>query len=316
MMMSTPWRIVFMGTPETAAFTLERLLQGADEIVGVVTRPDRPSGRGQIMSPSPVRRAAESGGIPVMAPERIRDPGIIEKLRDWSPDVIVVVAYGRILPAAILDLAPQGCINVHYSLLPKCRGAAPAAWTIINGEEKGGVTTMRLVQKMDAGPIFLQQEVLLAPDETTASLQAKLTPVGARLLIETIHGLKEGSLVPRPQDEAGVTLAPMIKKEDGLIDWNQPAEVLERRVRGFHPWPSAYTYWRGKLLKIQRAKVIHTDARGNASDVLRADANGFWVATASGVLSLETVQLENKKSLAGVEFIRGARVEKGDRLGA
>jgi methionyl-tRNA formyltransferase len=314
--MSISWRIVFMGTPETAAFTLERLLQGSDAVVGVVTRPDRPSGRGQIMSPSPVRRAAENKGIPVITPEKIRDPGIIEKLRAWSPDVIVVVAYGRILPSAVLDLAPQGCVNVHYSLLPKCRGAAPAAWTIINGEQMGGVTTMRLVQKMDAGPIFLQQELPLAPDETTASLQAKLTPVGARLLLETLQGLKEGSLVPRPQDETGVTLAPMIKKEDGLIDWNQPAEVLERRVRGFYPWPSAYTHWRGKLLKIHRAKVIDTDARGNAGEVLRAGAIGFWVATGRGVLSLETVQLENKKSLAGTEFIRGARVGEGDRLGA
>lgn len=305
-----------MGTPETAAFTLERLVEGPDEVVGVVTRPDRPFGRGQKSTPSPVRRVAESRGIPVVTPEKIREPGIMERLSRWSPHIIVVVAYGRILPAAILDFAPQGCVNVHYSLLPKYRGAAPAAWTIIHGEESGGVTTMRLVEKMDAGPIYLQEQVPLAPDETTVSLQAKLTPVGARLLLETIHRLKGGSLIARPQDEAGATFAPMIKKEDGLIDWNEPAEVLERRVRGFNPWPSAYTHWQSKMLKILRAMVVNTEVRGNAGEIIRADDNGFWVAAGAGVLSLEVVQLENKKRLAGSEFIRGARIETGDRLGA
>jgi len=313
--MTTSWRIVFMGTPETAAFTLEQLLNGPDEVVGVVTRPDRPTGRGQKSAPSPVRKVAESRGIPAVAPEKIREPGVIEELRHWSPHIIVVVAYGKILPAAILDLAPQGCVNVHYSLLPKYRGAAPAAWTIINGEDKGGVTTMRLVEKMDAGPIFLQEKITLDPDETTASLQAKLTPVGARLLLETIRKIKTGSLIPRPQDEAGVTFAPMIKKEDGLIDWNQSASVLERRVRGFHPWPSAYTYWQGKLLKILRATVIHTDIRRNPGEVVRADGSGFWVATGTSALSLEMVQLENRKRLPGIEFIRGTRIDEGDRLG-
>lgn len=313
--MSTPWRIVFMGTPETAAFTLARLLEGPDEVVGVVTRPDRPAGRGQKNAPSPVRQVAASRALPVIAPEKIRDPGVLNELRQGHPHIIVVVAYGKILPATVLDLAPQGCINVHYSLLPKYRGAAPAAWTIINGDERGGVTTMRLVEKMDAGPIFLQEEVPLAPDETTASLQAKLTPVGARLLLETIHRLKEGSLTPRSQDEAGVTFAPMIKKEDGLIDWHQPAVALERRVRGFHPWPSAYTHLQGKLLKILRATVVNTAVGGNSGEIVRADGSGFWVATGAGVLSLDMVQMENKKRLAGIEFIRGARIEEGDRLG-
>lgn len=312
--MPTPWRIVFMGTPETAAFTLERLIDGPDDVVGVVTQPDRPSGRGQRSVPSPVRQIAEKRGIPVVTPEKIRDPGVMETLRNWNPELIAVVAYGRILPATILDLAPHGCVNVHYSLLPKYRGAAPAAWTIINGEKTSGVTTMRLVQKMDAGPIFLQEEVTLAADETTASLQTKLTPVGSRLLLETIQRLKEGSLTPQPQDEAGVTFAPMIKKEDGLVDWSQPAASLERRVRGFHPWPSAYTHWQGKLLKIHRATVVNKDVMGHPGEVVRADDNGFWVATGSGVLSLEEVQLENKKRLPGIDFIRGARVAEGDRL--
>ncbi len=312
--MATNWPIVFMGTPEIAAVTLKELLQGPDPVVGVVTQPDRPAGRGQKTISSPVRGVAESHGVPVIAPEKIRDPGFLATLNDWNPQIIVVVAFGRILPATILDLAPHGCVNVHYSLLPKYRGAAPAAWTIINGEEKGGVTTMRLEQKMDAGPIYLQEEIAVAPDETTASLQDKLTPVGARLLLETIRRLKHGTLAPRTQDEAKATFAPMIKKEDGLIDWSRSAAEIERRVRGFTPWPSAYTHLRGKLMKVHRAKVIATTERGNPGEIIRADGNGFWVATSSGALSLEEVQLENRKRLLGVEFLKGARIGKGERL--
>ena len=312
--MATNWPIVFMGTPEIAAVTLKELLQGPDPVVGVVTQPDRPAGRGQKTISSPVRGVAESHGVPVIAPEKIRDPGFLATLNDWNPQIIVVVAFGRILPATILDLAPHGCLNVHYSLLPKYRGAAPAAWTIINGEEKGGVTTMRLEQKMDAGPIYLQEETAVPPDETTASLQDKLTPVGARLLLETIRRLKDGTLAPQTQDEAKATFAPMIKKEDGLIDWSRSAAEIECRVRGFTPWPSAYTHLRGKLMKVHRAKVIATTERGNPGEIIRADGNGFWVATGSGALSLEEVQLENRKRLLGVEFLKGTRIGKGERL--
>jgi methionyl-tRNA formyltransferase len=312
--MPANWPIIFMGTPEIAAVTLEELLQGPDPVVGVVTQPDRPAGRGQKTVSSPVRRVAESRGIPVVAPEKIRDPSFLATLKDWNPKIIVVVAFGRILPVTILDLAPYGCLNVHYSLLPKYRGAAPAAWTIINGDEKGGVTTMKLVEKMDAGPIYLQEEVVLERDETTPSLQAKLTRVGVRLLLETIRKLKEGSLRPQAQIETGVSFAPMIKKEDGLIDWSRPAIEIERRVRGFTPWPSAYTHLGGKLLKVYRAKVIATTERGSPGEVIRADGNGFWIATGAGVLGLEEVQLENKKRLPGVEFIKGARIRKGEHL--
>ncbi len=304
-----------MGTPQPAAATLERLLEGPDPVAGVVTQPDRPSGRGQKRAPSPVRRIAESRGIPVAAPEKIRDPALLKTLQEWKPQLIVVVAYGRILPASILGLAPYGCLNVHYSLLPKYRGAAPAAWTIINGEPTGGVTTMQLVEKMDAGPIYLQEEVALAADETTGSLQAKLTPVGAFLLLETIRRIKQQSIAPRAQDEARVTFAPIIKKEDGRIDWTRAAAEIERRVRGFNPWPSAYTYIRGKLLKVHRATVVAgAQMAGSPGEVIRADSHGFWVASGSGVLSLEEVQLENKRRLAGVEFIKGARIQSGDRL--
>jgi methionyl-tRNA formyltransferase len=312
--MSTPWPIVFMGTPQIAAVTLEQLIQGPDPIAGVVTRPDRPAGRGQKSIPSPVRRVAESRGIPVVAPEKIRDPELLETLKGWNPEIIVVVAYGRILPKTILDLAPYGCLNVHYSLLPKYRGAAPAAWTIIKGESTAGVTTMKLVEKMDAGPIYLQEATEVASDETTGSLQAKLTPVGARLLLETLRRLKLGSLMPQEQEESRVTFAPLLKKEDGLIDWTQPAMMIERRVRGFNPWPGAYSHIGGKLLKIHRAKLVTADIAGSPGEVMRADTDGLWVATGSGLLGLEEVQLENRKRLSGVEFLRGARIKPGDRL--
>jgi methionyl-tRNA formyltransferase len=303
-----------MGTPEPAAATLERLMDGPDPIVGVVTQPNRPAGRGQKQAASPVHRLAQSRAIPVAAPEKIRDPHFLKTLQDWRPELVVVVAYGRILPPSILQLAPHGCLNVHYSLLPKYRGAAPAAWTIINGERSGGVTTMQLVEKMDAGPIYLQEEITLATDETTGSLQARLTPVGADLLLETIRRMKEGALAPRAQDDAHVSFAPMIKKEDGLIDWSRPATEIERRVRGFNPWPSAYTYSAGKLLKIHRARLIPASFDAVPGEVVRADSQGFWVATGSGILGLDDVQLEGKRRLGGVEFIRGSRIAKGERL--
>jgi len=312
--MSIIWPIVFMGTPEIAAATLEQLHQGPDRVVGIVTQPDRPFGRGGQNAASPVRRVGARCGIPVVAPEKIRDPAFLEILKNWKPQIIVVVAYGRILPRTVLDLAPYGCLNVHYSLLPKYRGAAPAAWTIINGDEQAGVTTMQLVEKMDAGPVYLQEAVPVAPDETTASLQAKLTPVGARLMLESIRLLKEGLLQAKTQDEKAATLAPMLKKEDGLIDWRRPAVQIERRVRGFAPWPSTYTRREGKLLKIHRARIIAAPDTTNPGEVVRADGQGFWVATGSGILSLEEVQLEGKRRLSGVEYTRGSRVAKGERL--
>ena len=313
--MSLEWPIVFMGTPEIAAATLDSLFGSPDRIVGVVTQPDRPAGRGQRPAQSPVRKLAEAHGVPVITPEKVRGPEVLETLRAWRPQVIVVVAYGRILPKTILDLPPYGCINVHYSLLPKYRGAAPAAWTIINGEEQGGVTTMRLVEKMDAGAIYLQASVPLASDETTGSLQEKLTPIGSRLLLDTIRRLKEGSLTPREQEESQVTLAPMLKKEDGLIDWRRPAAEIERRVRGLDPWPGSFTYLQGRLLKVHRTVVIGENRLGEPGEIVRADSGGFWVATSAGVIGLAEVQVENKKKLAGLEFLRGARIATGDRLG-
>ena len=312
--MSSSWPIVFMGTPEIAAVTLQMLLDGSDRIVGVVTQPDRPTGRGQQSRPSPVRRIAESRGIPVMTPVKIRDSDFLDALRSWKPQIIVVVAFGRILPKSVLELSPRGCLNVHYSLLPKYRGAAPVTWTIINGEEKGGVTTMQLVEQLDAGPIYLQEEIKLDQHETTGSLQARLAPVGGQLLLNTIGGLKNNSLQPKYQEESCVTFAPLIKKEDGLVDWTQSAVTIERRIRAFTPWPSAYSHLHGKLLKIHRATPIQTNRSGTPGEIVRADSGGFWIATGNGTLSLEEVQLENKKRIASVEFIKGARIAAGDQL--
>jgi methionyl-tRNA formyltransferase len=313
--MSQSWPIVFMGTPGIAAATLAQLVQGSDPVVGVVTQPDRPAGRGQQTTPSPVRQFAESHDIPVVAPEKIRTAEFYEQLQTWHPEIIVVVAYGRILPKTLLELPPRGCLNAHYSLLPKYRGAAPAAWTIINGEREGGVTTMRLVEKMDAGAIYLQEKIDLASDETTGSLQEKLTPIGARLLMETLRRLKDGSLAAKEQDESQATLAPILKREDGLIAWDRAASEIERRVRGFDPWPGSFTHLNGKLLKVHRAKIISGELKASPGEIVKADGAGFWVATASGVIALEEVQYENKKRLPGVEFIKGARIKAGDRFG-
>lgn len=310
----TLMRIVFMGTPEVAAVSLERLLEGPHLVVGVVTQPVKASGRGQKPTGSPVRRIAEARSVPVAAPEKIRDPLFHRALGEWAPELIVVVAYGRILPRQVLEAAPHGCLNVHFSLLPKYRGAAPAAWTIINGEKKAGVTTMYLVEKMDAGPILLQREVPLAPNETRASLEAELAPVGAELLLETIAAIESGTVQARVQDESAATYAPLLKKEDGLIDWNLPAAVIERRVRGLNPWPSAFTYFVGNLLKIHRATVVSSGAKAAPGEIVRADKDGLWVAAGENSLALEEVQLENRKRMAATEFLRGARVEKGARL--
>lgn len=313
--MSKPWSIVFMGTPEAAAVSLEHLLKGPNPVVGVVTQPDRPAGRGQKSIPSPVRKVAESHHIPIGAPEKLRDPAFLAALKAWAPKLIVVVAYGRILPPSVLDLPAEGCLNVHYSLLPKYRGAAPVAWAILNGEEKSGVTTMRLVEKMDAGPILLQEEVAVGPNETAASLESKLIPVGARLLLETIRRLQDGSVTSRSQIEEEATYAPILKKEDGQINWTHPAELIERQVRGFYLWPSAYTHLRERTLKIYHASVISVEQPGHPGEVVRAGREGLWIATGRGILSLEEVQLENRKRLAATEFLKGARIEKGERLG-
>lgn len=312
-------RIVFMGTPASAAASLETLLGGPDEVVGVVTQPDRPAGRGQATTPSPVRRTADAAGLPVLTPLKMKDPELMERLRGWRPDLMAVVAYGRILPQAMLDLPPLGCVNVHYSLLPKYRGAAPMQWAILEGEAVTGVTTMQLVAEMDAGPVLLAEEVALEPDETVPSLEARLVPVGARLLTETLAGVRRGALTPHPQDPGAVTFAPMLRKEDGAVDWTRPAREIERRVRAFTPWPSAFTYWQGKRIKVHGARLAadrtgatpETEAPGT---VTGAGPDGVRVAAGAGALLLTELQLEGRKRMPAEAFLRGAGLREGMRF--
>lgn len=308
-------RIVFMGTPASAAASLEALVGSAHEVVGAVTRPDRPSGRGQALTPAPVRLTAARHGIPVVTPDRVKDPGLLDQLRGWRPDLVAVVAYGRILPQAILDAAPLGCVNVHYSLLPRHRGAAPMQWAILRGEAVTGVTTMRLVAEMDAGPVLLAEEVAMEPGETAASLEAKLVPVGAWLLVQTVAGLGRGTLAPRPQDPAAATFAPMLRKEHGVIDWSRPAGEIERQVRAFNPWPSAFSYWRGKRIKVHGARLgAAGDGAAAPGTVVVASADGVRVSTGAGALVLTELQLEGRKRMAADAFLRGVGLREGMRF--
>src|SRR6059058_3849513 len=234
--MFTPLRIVFMGTPEFAVPSLQALLEADPEklgrAVGVVTQPDRPKGRGQQLTPPPVKVLAQQAGLPILQPPKMKDPAFLETLKSWAPDLIAVTAFGRILPPVILDLPPKGCVNVHGSLLPKYRGAGPIQWAIINGEDETGITTMLMDAGMDTGAMLLQERVRIDPEDTAGSLSEKLAKVGGPLLIETIRRLKAGTLMPRPQDNSQATMAPLLEKDMGQIDWNSTATELANRVRG------------------------------------------------------------------------------------
>jgi len=311
---SSMYRIVFMGTPASAAATLQEMLRGPDPVVGVVTQPDRPVGRGQKNLPSPVRASARDHGIPVSTPEKMKDPAFLDQLRDWAPNLIAVVAYGRILPQVILDLPPSGCVNVHYSLLPRHRGAAPMQWALLDGDSVTGVTTMLLVARMDAGPILLQEEVPIEPRDTTVTLQEKLVPVGAKLLLKTIEGLKAGTVTPSEQDEAAATYASMLKKADGLIDWTQAARDIERKVRAFTPWPSAYTYHDGRLVKVHEARALDVPGSENPGTIVRASQGDLWVATGQGVLSVDALQMEGRNRMSSDVFLRAGKLEAGERF--
>jgi methionyl-tRNA formyltransferase len=303
-------RIIFFGTPDFAVPSLQALLSGPDEVVGVVCQPDRPAGRGQHLTAPPVKQAAAAAGIPVLQPEKIRTPEFLEQLRRWKPDLIVVAAYGRILPNSVLELPTHGCINVHASLLPRYRGAAPMQWAILNGDERTGITIMQVAEKMDAGDMLLQRATPIAADDTLASLHDRLARIGAAALSDAIEEIRGGRAEPVPQDEAQVTYAPMIKKEDGRIDWSRSAAEIERRARAFDPWPSAYTSLHGKQLKIWRARVGRTDRRGAPGTVL-AVGDTVRVACGRDDLLIEELQLEGRKRVTAAEFGRGGHVTAG-----
>lgn len=310
-------RVVFMGTPDFAVGTLTALAKAGHEIVGVVSQPDKPKGRGKALMPTPVKEEALRLGLPVYQPRRVREEAFVETLRSLHPDVIVVAAFGQIIPESILTLAPFGCINVHASLLPKYRGAAPIQWAVIDGEKESGVTIMQMDAGLDTGDMIAKVTVPLAPEETGGSLFDKLSQAGARLLVETLPSLENHTVVFEKQpQESPTAYAGMIRKKMGNLDWHLPAVQLERLIRGLNPWPSAYTFLGKKSLKLWRAQVL-PETSGDTSmagTVLQADAEGFLVQTGDGVLKILELQLEGKKRMEAEAFLRGCHVPVGTVL--
>lgn len=309
-------RIVFMGTPEFAVPSLEALLRSDDHVVGVVTQPDRPKGRGQQLTPSPVKLIAQREGIPLLQPVKMKAPEFLEPLAAWKPDLIAVTAFGRILHPGILSLPPMGCVNVHGSLLPKYRGAAPIQWAVINGESETGVTTMLMDEGMDTGPMLLQGRLTIRPDDTAGTLAPRLAEMGGRLLIETITQLKAGTLTPKTQDNEQATLAPLLKKEDGLMDWSMTATSLADRVRGLSPWPGAYTFFGEERWNIWKAVSTMRATTGKPGTIVAVDKQSMLVATGEGLLDLREIQTANSKRMSVAQFLAGHRVIVGAQLGS
>ena len=317
--MDTPLRIVFMGTPEFAVPSLQALLDAdphtVGRVVGVVTQPDRPKGRGQHLAPPPIKVLAQQAGLPILQPAKMKDPDFLDALRAWSPDVIAVTAFGRILPPVILDLPPMGCINVHGSLLPKYRGAAPIQWAIINGETETGITTMLMDPGLDTGPMLLRETVPIHPTDTAGDLSARLAPLGGRLLVETLVGLTNRTLRPTPQDAAHATLAPLLKKEDEILNWAGEAVALANRIRGLTPQPGASAYYGEERWRIWRAKAepdMHTDAQPGT--ILEVTADAIRVAAGKGSLLLQEIQPASGKRLSVKQYLAGHHVAVGSRL--
>jgi methionyl-tRNA formyltransferase len=308
-------RVLFMGSPQFAIPTLQTLLAGY-QVVGVVTQPDRPSGRGRQLHPPPVKELAQAHGLPVLQPASLRSPEAIAELQALRPDVIVVAAFGQILRPAVLDLPPFGCLNVHASLLPRWRGAAPIAAAILAGDEATGITIMRMDPGLDTGPILRQRALPIAPDDTSASLGEKLARLGADLLLDTLPDWLAGRLEPRPQDGTQVTLAPQLEKEQGHIDWSEPADAIARQVRAFHPWPGTFTIWQGAPLRILRASAESSLAPSGETlpGTVVAAPDGPAVATGRGALRLIEVQPAGKRPMPADAFVRGARGFVGSRL--
>ncbi|MDF0667561.1 MAG: methionyl-tRNA formyltransferase [Nitrospira sp.] len=309
-------RIVFMGTPEFAVPSLEALLRSDDQVVGVVSQPDRPKGRGQQLVPPPVKLVAERAGIPVLQPLKIRTPEFLQALSAWRPDLIAVAAYGRILHTPILRLPPMGCVNVHGSLLPKYRGAAPVQWAVINGENSTGITTMLMDEGMDTGPMLLQEKLAILPDDTAGTLAPRLAELGGRLLVDTITQLKAGTLIQTKQDDGQATLAPLLKKEDGLIDWAMKATALGNRVRGLSPWPGAYTFFGQERWNIWKAVPNMGAATDKPGTIVAVNKQAIVVATGDGLLDIREIQTANSKRMSVGQFLAGHRVMAGGQLGS
>jgi methionyl-tRNA formyltransferase len=317
-------KVIFMGTPDFAVGTLKAIIEAGHEVSLVVTQPDKPKGRGGKMAISAVKAAALEYDLPIFQPDRIRKEENIAYLKQYEADVIVVVAFGQILPKEILDMPKYGCVNVHASLLPKYRGAAPIQWAVINGEKVSGVTTMHMDEGLDTGAMLLQEEVELAEDETGGSLFDRLSEVGAKLLIKTLEGLEEGSIKETPQDHEQATHTTIIKKSLGEIDFTKPAAEIECLIRGLNPWPSAFTHYNGKLLKIWKAEVISDEeakeqfaadlSKAEPGEIAKITKHDLLVKTGQGALSIKELQLEGKKRMDIDAFLRGVQIKEGEKL--
>jgi methionyl-tRNA formyltransferase len=311
---ATRARAIFFGTPELAVPSLQALCEITD-VVLVVTQPDRPSGRGMKLAPPPVKQLALARGIEVAQPTKVRTPGFAQLLCARSADVAVVVAYGRILPTQVLQAPRLGCVNVHASLLPCLRGAAPIQWAIIRGERRTGVCLMQMNEGMDEGPVLACEALEIAPEETAGELSTRLSRLGERLVREQLPRYLRGELVAKPQDPALATLAPMLDKEEGRIDWARSAVELHNLVRGLHPWPGAYSFLGGVRVKLHRARVLVAEGQhGEPASVLRADRHGIEVACGRGVLAIDELQPEGKKRMSAEQFCAGARLQPTTRF--
>ncbi|HVR69766.1 MAG TPA: methionyl-tRNA formyltransferase [Vicinamibacteria bacterium] len=308
-------RVVFLGSGAFAIPSLDALLAAGHDVAAVVTQPDKEKGRGRALAPPPVKPAALAHGLTVLQPRRIKAPEALETLRACRPDVQVVVAYGQILPRAVIDLAPRGTVNVHGSVLPRYRGAAPVQWAIVRGETETGVSTMLIDEGLDTGPVLLTRTTPIQASDTATDLEERLARLGAELLVETLARLEAGTVLPVPQDHRLATYAPLLRKEDGRVDWTQTAEAIERRVRGLHPWPGSVTAFAGRELKVLRAR---TEAGGDAEPgtVVAVDRDGVVVACGEGSgLRLLEVQPESRRPMPAAAFAAGARLQPGVRLG-
>ncbi len=307
-------RTVFMGTPAFAVPTLDVLLKAGLNLVGVYTQPDRPKGRGQALAAPPVKEMALRHGIPVFQPQKLRAPEVVEGLRVLAPDLIVVVAFGQILPKSVLEIPRYGCINVHASLLPKYRGAAPINQAIIDGETETGITTMLMDVGLDTGPMLLKRSLAIGPDETAGELHDRLCMLGGETMAATLQLLLRGELHPEVQDDSQTCYAAMLKKEDGCIDWSQSAQQIHNRIRGLSPWPGTYTELNGEPLKLFLTRV--EAGEGEAGTILAPAADAVRIACGSGVLAVRELQLPGKKRLAAADFLRGCPLPVGSRLGS
>lgn len=311
-------RIVFMGTPDFAVSALVSLKEAGHEILACVTQPDKPKGRGKAVLMTPVKEKALEYQIPVYQPARVRDESFQEILRELNPDVIVVAAFGQIIPRSILELPPYGCINIHASLLPKYRGAAPIQWALIDGEKETGITTMQMDEGLDTGDMLLKTTIVLDEKETGGSLHDKLSDAGAKLCVETLKRLEEGSIQPEKQGESPTEYARMLNKAMGAIDWNQDAVSIERLIRGLNPWPSAYTTWDNKTMKIWDADVTE-DVPGTEDagpgEITAVSKKDFTIKTGEKSLVIRELQIPGKKRMDAGAFLRGYPLEAGMSLG-